>query len=117
MTPFDRLLAAINEYRLNHGHFPRVRISKAFWEDNADEIAKLSSDGINIQVVESLKINSSFLLESPPPAGWPVRNAYDMKRLAELLIAQGKGSWPKKQTYTSWFAYTPLYPVKLHMKD
>lgn len=113
MEAIDKLLEAINDYKTNHGEFPKVKISRAFWEENADGVAKLSNDGVDIAVVDNLVGESSFIFWDIPTGGKPVKTLNDLKEHVDQMVAEGKGDWPVVTMPSDACVYLPikLYPV------
>ncbi|SMO72460.1 hypothetical protein [Fodinibius sediminis] len=96
MKSITQLREAINSFIDAHGSKPAIKISKAYWEDNASEIAMLSKEGYDIVVTEELESRKSFHV-GPSPNLYPTVNTLnDLKEQVDRLIEEGKGHWPVK---------------------
>lgn len=90
------------------GYCPKVKISNAFWEEHADAIAGLANEGVNIQVVEELVLNSSFVVEETQNEGNQIDTLHDLKEVVDRWVAEGKGDWPVRQMLLGVDLYMPL---------
>lgn len=107
-TSFDLLLERINDFYLNQGYYPKVRISKAFWEEYAHEIADLAKDSISINVVDNLRSRHSFLLEEVDMEEAKIYTLNELRDRVDRWVMEGKGSWPVHCMATDDDVYVPI---------
>lgn len=91
MEPIDNLLDAVNNYFHDHGKYPKVIISREFWEEHPHEIAKLDKEGIEIEVKENLQFRT-FYLEKEERVQ-QITTLADLKKRVDELVSEGKGYW------------------------
>ena len=94
MKSIEHLRNKLSTYKDKHGQYPKVRISRDFWEEHAEEIVRLSNQGIDITVDEKILLKNTFLLGRTEKAGNQVDTVKDLKSLVDLMVKEGKGDWP-----------------------
>ena len=94
MKSIEHLRKKHATHKDKHGKYPTVRISKGFWEENADVIAELSNQGIDINVDDRILLKNTFLLGDIEKAGTTVDTVKDLKKLVDQMVEDGKGDWP-----------------------
>lgn len=108
MKPFELLLDRINQFEENEGYLPKVRISRAFWNEYAHEIADLAKDDISINVVDSIRGPHSFLLEKASEKSLEIDTLFDLKQMVDKWVGQGKGHWPVRCMSMDDDIYIPI---------
>lgn len=93
MKPVDNLFEAIETHYTAHGEYPKVVISKEFWENHATEVAELSSKGVDIEVSEKMYFKT-FYLEGGDSDTRHVKTLNDLKKHIDEMVSEGKGEWP-----------------------
>lgn len=107
-SSFDLLLERINDFYHNEGFYPKVRISKAFWEQFAHEIADLASDGITINVVDNIRNRHSFLLGKTDTRATQIDTLKDLKKQVDKWVKEGRGHWPVRCMAMNADVYIPI---------
>lgn len=79
ISPIELLYERINAFEHDEGYLPKVRISKAFWNKYAHEIADLAGDGISINVIDKIRGRHSFLLEKESEGSTKIDTLLDLK--------------------------------------
>lgn len=104
----DLLRERINDFYHNEGYYPKVRISKAFWEQFAHEIADLAKDNISINVVDNIRSRHSFFLEKANDKSPEIDTLLDLKKVVDKWVGQGKGHWPTRCMSMDDDIYIPI---------
>lgn len=91
MKPIDNLIDAVNEYFHKHGEYPKVVISREFWEEHHNEIAKLHNEGTEFEVREILAFRTFFIEKEERVQ--QIDTLADLKKRVDELFSEGKGHW------------------------
>ncbi|WP_139240323.1 hypothetical protein [Fodinibius roseus] len=105
---FDLLLSRIDDFYHTHGYYPNVKVSMAFWENNARNIAQLANKYIEITVTKNLRAKDSFLLEGMEEQSSVIDTLFDLKSQVDTWIMEGKGHWPVRCKAMNVAVYIPI---------
>ncbi|REL39146.1 hypothetical protein DYD21_04095 [Rhodohalobacter sp. SW132] len=112
MKPVDNLFEAVENHFSTYGVYPKVVISREFWEDHATEVAQLSSKGVDFEVDDRMHFKT-FYLEGGDSDVRHVETLNDLKKHIDEMVAEGKGEWPVLSMPPDANVYLPIsfYPI------
>ena len=118
MSEIDNRFEAVDHYYHTYGEYPDIIVARSFWEDYASKIAKLHSDGVNVEVVDQIHFRS-FYLKGTVEENRGINTVDDLYNTVKKFKEEGKGSWPVRCMQPDINAYLPiqLYPTLPHMDE